>query len=88
METPGLSSLEAGAMDCKYCSYKKEVIPEEYFEDFAFYCEPDNVKEISNAITKAYNSPLKSKLKEKIINKYNWEETAKATYLAYQKALT
>ncbi|MFV0138467.1 glycosyltransferase family 4 protein [Empedobacter falsenii] len=87
METPGLSSLEAGAMDCNIVITKKGDT-EEYFEDFAFYCEPDNVKEISNAITKAYNSPLNPKLKEKIINKYNWEETAKATYLAYQKALT
>ena len=87
METPGLSSLEAGAMDCNIVITKKGDT-EEYFEDFAFYCEPDNVKDISNAITKAYNSPLNPKLKEKIINNYNWKETAKATYLAYQKALT
>lgn len=86
METPGLSSLEAGAMDCNIVITKKGDT-EEYFEDMAYYCEPDDVESIATAIEQAYHSPLNPQLKEKIITQYNWEETAKATFLAYQKSL-
>lgn len=86
METPGLSSLEAATMNCNIVITKKGDT-EEYFENFAFYCEPDDVNDIANTIEKAYNSPINPKLKEKIISKYNWEETAKATYKAYQNSL-
>ncbi|MBS7332674.1 glycosyltransferase family 4 protein [Faecalibacter bovis] len=87
METPGLSTLEAAAMDCNIVITKKGDT-EEYFEDYAFYCEPDNVADIANAIQKAYTAQLNPNLKKKINSKYNWEETAKATYLAYQNSLS
>jgi glycosyltransferase involved in cell wall biosynthesis len=60
METPGLSSLEAAAMD---------------------------VKSISKAIDIAYNTPFNPKLKEKILKKYIWEETAKETLKGYNSIL-
>ena len=86
METPGLSSLEAAAVDCNLVITKKGDT-EEYFEDYAFYCEPDDVKSIENAIHSAYNSPLNSNLKNKINSKYNWTKTAEVTFKAYSKAL-
>lgn len=82
METPGLSSLEAAVMDCNIVITKKGDT-EEYFEDYAFYCEPDNVESIKNAIDNAYNEPINPKLKEKIITKYIWEETAEKTLKGY-----
>lgn len=86
METPGLSSLEAAAMGCNIVLTEKGDT-RDYFEDYAFYCEPDDVKSILNAINKAYNSPVNPELKKKIINNYTWEKTAQETIKAYQMAL-
>lgn len=86
METPGLSSLESAAVDCNIVITKKGDT-EEYFEDYAFYCEPDDVKSIEIAIEKAFKAPLNPNLKEKIIKKYNWTKTAEVTFQAYNNAL-
>jgi len=86
METPGLSSLEAAAMGINIV-----VTPNgdtyDYFEDYAFYCEPDDVESIKKAIDKAYNSPWNPKLKQKIIEKYTWEQSAIETLKAYNLAI-
>ena len=82
METPGLSSLEAGAMGCNIVATKKGD-PYDYFEDYAFYCEPDNIESIINAINLAYETPVNPKLKEKILENYIWEKTAEQTIKAY-----
>ncbi|WP_445714523.1 glycosyltransferase family 4 protein [Flavobacterium sp.] len=86
METPGLSSLEAAAMGCNIVVTKKGDT-EEYFEDFAFYCEPDDVKSIREAIDKAYLAPFNEDLKNKILNNYIWEKAAEITLRGYNKAL-
>lgn len=86
METPGLSSLEAAAMGCNIVVTKKGDT-EEYFEDYAFYCEPDNIDSITNAIEQAFNSEVNPKLKEKILNNYTWEKAAEITLEGYKKAL-
>lgn len=85
-ETTGLSSLEAAAMDCNIVISKKGDT-EEYFGDFAFYCEPDDVASIRDAITKALNSPVKRELKKLILEKYTWENTALQTLEAYTEVL-
>lgn len=82
METPGLSSLEAAIMKSNIVVTKKGD-PEDYFEDMAFYCEPDDVKSIRLAIIKAYEMPFSEKLSEKIIHQYKWEDTAKETLKGY-----
>lgn len=86
METPGLSSLEAAAMG-KNIVVTTKGDTYDYFEDYAYYCEPDNVESIKKAIDEAYNSPVNPKLKEKILEKYTWEQTAIETLKAYELAL-
>lgn len=86
METPGLSSLEAAAMGCNIVVTKKGDTYD-YFEDYAFYCEPDDVTSIKNAIEKAFSTPFNPKLKEKILNEYIWEKTAEETIKGYKKLL-
>ncbi len=82
METPGLSTLEAAAMDCNVVVTRKGDTYD-YFEDYAFYCEPDDIHSIKAAIDKAYNHPVNPKLKQKILEKYTWEKTAEATLEGY-----
>jgi len=83
METPGLSSLEAAAMGCNIVVTKKGDTYD-YFENYAFYCEPDDVDSIKRAIDKAYSSPFNPKLKEKILTDYIWEKTAQETLKGYE----
>lgn len=86
METPGLSSLEAAAMGCNIVVTKKGDTYD-YFEDYAFYCEPDDVKSIEDAIEKAYAAPFNPKLKERILENYIWERTAEETIKGYKSIL-
>lgn len=86
METPGLSSLEAAAMG-KNIVVTTKGDTYDYFEDYAFYCEPDDVASIKNAIDNAFLSPVNPKLKQKILEKYTWEQTANETLKAYNMAL-
>jgi len=87
METPGLSSLEAAAMGCNIVVTKKGDT-QEYFEDLAYYCEPDDVNSIKKAIDLAYENPANPELKNKILSQYIWEKTAEKTIEAYQLALS
>lgn len=82
METPGLSSLEAAAMDCNIVVTRKGDTYD-YFEDYAFYCEPDDVNSIKKAIDSAFTSAVNPKLKEKILENYIWEKTAQETIKGY-----
>ena len=82
METPGLSSLEAGVMDCNLVITKKGDTYD-YFEDDAYYCEPDNVESIKKALDLAYNNPINDSLKKRILNNFTWDKTAESTLKGY-----
>lgn len=86
METPGLSSLEAAAMECNIVVTPKGDTYD-YFEDLAYYCEPDDVDSIREAIDKAFEAPFKPALKQKVLDNYIWEKTAEETYKGYQMLL-
>jgi len=85
-ETTGLSSLEAAVMDCNIVVTKKGDA-EEYFRDMAYYCEPDDVGSIRNAVTKAFDNPIDTRLKIHVQNNFTWEHTAAQTLSAYEKIL-
>ena len=82
METPGLSSLEAGIMHTNVVVTKKGDT-EDYFKQYAFYCEPDDLESIRTAVKQAYESPFDYNFLERIINNFKWEDTAKQTYQGY-----
>jgi glycosyltransferase involved in cell wall biosynthesis len=86
METPGLSSLEAAVMDCNIVVTRKGDTYD-YFEDFAFYCEPDNIISIKNAIDDAFQAPINVALRKKVAENYIWEKTAEETYNGYKTLL-
>lgn len=85
-ETTGLSSLEAAYMGCNIVVTDKGD-QKEYFKDYAFYCDPDSVTSIQEAIDKAYNTPYNSNLKTIIDNNYIWEVAAEKTLNAYKTVL-
>lgn len=86
METPGLSSLEAGIMKTNLVVTKKGDT-EDYFKNFTFYCEPDDLDSIKNAVVSAYNASFNDQLYQRILNNYRWEDTARQTLDGYRSIL-
>jgi glycosyltransferase involved in cell wall biosynthesis len=82
METPGLSSLEAAIMKTNIVVTKKGDT-EDYFKNYAFYCEPNDLNSIQAAVIEAYNAPFDNNLYRLIEEKYKWENTATETLKGY-----
>ncbi len=85
-ETPGLASLEAGLAGCNLVITNRGST-EEYFGDYAFYCEPDDVLSIRNAVMKAFNAARTDGLVKHITKNYTWEKAAEKTLEAYRLVL-
>lgn len=85
-ETTGLSSLEAAAMGCQIVITDRGDT-REYFEDFAWYCEPESVDSIRKAIRNAFEKVRKPGLKERILSRYTWARAAEETLKAYNQVL-
>ncbi|NNU34512.1 glycosyltransferase family 4 protein [Mucilaginibacter sp. S1162] len=85
-ETTGLSSLEAAAMGCNLVITDKGDT-REYFEYYAFYCDPAKPKSILAAVEEASTTVRLDSLREKILEKYTWAQAAKSTFAAYQQIL-
>jgi len=85
-ETTGLSSLEAAVMGCNIVATRKGDT-EEYFKDAAFYCEPNDVGSIRNAIQKAYEAPVDPAFRERLMKDCTWEKAAGKTLQAYERLL-
>ncbi len=85
-ETTGLSSLEAAVMGCNIVVTDRGDA-KEYYQDDAWYCEPDDPVSIKAAVDKAYNAPYNDNLKKRILNSYTWQKAAEETLAAYKEVL-
>lgn len=84
-ETPGLSSIEAGACGTVVIS-TDQGSPKEYFRNMALYVHPLDDCSLRTALEQAFNvSPLP--LKQHIHDNYPWSKVAEETLEAYQNAL-
>lgn len=83
-ETTGLSSLEAGYMGCNIVVTAKGDT-KEYFDGYAFYCDPASPPSIYQAVKQAASTPYKNELRTKISANYTWAITAKETLRAYHQ---
>ncbi|HLI92745.1 MAG TPA: glycosyltransferase family 4 protein [Puia sp.] len=85
-ETTGLSSLEAAAMGCNLVITDKGDA-REYFEDYAWYCDPASPASIFEAVEKAAACEFREALREKVFAQYTWPHTAERTLGAYQEII-
>jgi len=85
-ETTGLTSLEAVMMGCNIVITGKGDT-REYFRDDAFYCEPDDVDSIRDAIQKAYDAPVNPEFRERLLNTCTWKKAAEKTLAVYRRIL-
>lgn len=86
-ETTGLSTLEAAAMGCNIVITDKGDT-REYFENYAYYCDPSSPSSILAAVEKAAVAAYNPLLHEKIYTQYTWQETARKTLEAYQEIIS
>ena len=84
-ETTGLSSVEAAVMGCNIVITDKGDT-REYFGDDAFYSNPSLPGSILQAVEKAGKAPFNNNLRQKILEKYTWQQAATQTLKAYQTA--
>lgn len=82
METPGLSSLEAGAMGCNVVVTEKGDA-RDYFGEHAFYCEPASIDSIRQSIILAYEKNRDNYLRDHIAKNYIWNRAAEITLAKY-----
>lgn len=85
-ETTGLSSLEAAVMGCNIVVTDKGDT-RDYFQNDAWYCEPDDVASIRKAIDAAYNAPYSESFRKRILESYTWKRAAEETLKAYTEVL-
>jgi glycosyltransferase involved in cell wall biosynthesis len=85
-ETTGLSSLEAAAMGCNIVITRKGDAYE-YFNDYAYYCDPESPESIFQAVEQAASNTIGSGLSSFVREQYNWEIAAKKTLEAYTEIL-
>lgn len=86
-ETTGLSSLEAASQRCNIVITDKGDT-REYFEDYAFYCDPSSEQSILEAVQKASAAEFNEALHTKIYRQYTWTQAARETLIAYTEALS
>ncbi len=86
-ETPGLVSLEAGAMGASIVVSDRGTT-RDYFKEYAYYCQPNDISSIKEAIDSAYSYPKNTeKLHDMIVNDYTWNKAAQATLEGYKSAI-
>jgi glycosyltransferase involved in cell wall biosynthesis len=85
-ETTGLSSLEAAVMGCNIVITPKGDA-KEYFEDYAYYCDPESSESIFRAVESAASSSVNPGLANLVHEKYTWEIAAAKTRDAYLEIL-
>ena len=86
-ETPGLSSLEAALAGCNIVITAKGAT-EEYFGNYAEYCDPASIDSIRKAIIRALSREPSDELRNIIKTKYNWKVAAERTLQAYNAILS
>lgn len=84
VETPGLSSLEAGASGCNIVSTAQGSTTE-YFEDMAVYCDPYDEADILSAVQAGLSANRQPGLQNRILEKFTLESCLDALYRSYLK---
>ena len=85
-ETTGLVSLEAAIMGCNIVVTRKGD-QSEYFDKYAYFCDPADTESIRNAVKQAFEGPKSNEFRDKILNKYTWKIAAEKTLEAYKTIL-
>jgi glycosyltransferase involved in cell wall biosynthesis len=85
-ETPGLAALEAGLAGARL-ALTAQGSTREYFRNYVEYFNPASPRSMRRAIERALGKERSEDLKNHLLKNFLWENTAEATFAAYQKLL-
>lgn len=86
-ESPGLATLEAGARGIN-CVVSVHGPVAEYFGDTVWYCEPSDPESVRQAVSRAWEAPPQTRLRDRTLRSFTWRHAAEATLQAYQRVLS
>ncbi len=72
-DTPGLVNLEAGLSGCNLVTTNRGTA-KEYLNDYAYYCDPDNIPQIKEVVSRAYYRVSNNELANHILLNYTWNK--------------
>ncbi|MCI5065292.1 glycosyltransferase [bacterium] len=84
-ELPGLVSLEGGILGCNVVAVDSGTT-KDYLGEYGFYCEPDNISSIRNAVLAAYYAPYRSEFASHL-QQFTWDSAAESTLAVYRDVL-
>lgn len=85
-ELPGIASMEAARLGTNIVVTDFGTA-RDYFGESAYYCKPDDIDGIANAIVAAYYAPMRRGLRESVAN-CTWSNTAEAIQALYDRVLS
>lgn len=85
-ETPGLVLLEAASAG-KPIVATENGATQEYFGDYAHYCDPFRVDDIGRALSEAWEDEENDELKEMVRSKYTYQTTAEEVEKIYKSLI-
>ena len=85
-ETCGLACLEGAAAGANVVITNRGYTGE-YFRDFAWYCDPSDVRSIRTAVLSAYEAPRRTEFAGYIRRHYTWGRAAESTLDLYEEVL-
>lgn len=86
-ETTGLVSLEAALAGANIVTTDRGDT-KDYFDGVAWFCDPAKPKTIRRAVERAYAAPPNDALRERVLDRFTWRQTAVHTLEAYRVALS
>src|SRR3989344_2543107 len=82
-ETPGLVGLEAGLAKANIVITERGST-KDYYKDYAYYVNPDNIQDIKNKLLEAYKAEKSDNLRNHIKENFLWDKVAKKTLEGYK----
>ena len=86
-ETTGLSSLEALFCGCNIVVTKYGDTKDYFDPENCFFCDPGSIASIREAVAAAAVHATNTLYIDEVMDKYNWQQAAQKTVLAYQKVI-
>lgn len=83
-DTPGLVNLEAGVSGCNLVTTNRGTA-REYLNNYAYFCDPDNITQIREMVLKAYYSGHNNQLANHILFNYTWDKVGKDLLKIYSE---
>jgi glycosyltransferase involved in cell wall biosynthesis len=86
-ETIGVVSLEAALGGCNVVSTRDCGVGE-YLGELAWYCDPELVESIHDALAAAFAAPLDDRLGNHVAERFTWRQSAERTLAAYEAVMS